>query len=150
MSTTFDHHDRVPLARCAHHPLYVFLIAAAVPLFLGALLSDIAYAYSYQVQWLNFASWLIAGGLVFGAVALVWASINLFSGQRAGALPIFFILLATWVGGFINALIHARDAWAAMPAALVLSVIVLVLASIAAWMVFARVRDGGVVAGGVA
>lgn len=64
------------------HPLHAFLLAGAVPLFLGAMLSDIAYTSSYQIQWINFASWLIAGGLVFGACALLWAIIDLFRADR--------------------------------------------------------------------
>ena len=37
------------------------LLGSTIALFLGALLSDLAYYRSYQVQWINFASWLIAG-----------------------------------------------------------------------------------------
>ena len=48
------------------HPLHAALLAGTVPLFLGALLSDIAYARTYEIQWANFASWLIVGGLVSG------------------------------------------------------------------------------------
>ena len=51
--------DRVP--RGTIHPFHALLLAGAVPLFLGALLSDITYARSYKIQWSNFASWLIAG-----------------------------------------------------------------------------------------
>ena len=45
------------------HPLHAILLAFPLPLFLGALLSDAAYRASFHVQWHNFASWLIAGGL---------------------------------------------------------------------------------------
>src|SRR4051812_21981676 len=55
------------------HPLHAFLLAASVPLFLGALLSDLTYFSSHEVQWKNFASWLIIGGLIFGGFALLWA-----------------------------------------------------------------------------
>jgi uncharacterized membrane protein len=123
------------------HPLHAFLRAATVPLFLGALLSDIAYFYSHQVQWLNFASWLIAGGLMFGAFALLWAIVDLFGKRRARALPAFVLVLATWIVGFIDALIHARDAWAVMPTGLVLSVLVVILAIAATWLGFASLRD---------
>ena len=93
-------------------------------MFLGALLSDFAYSSSYQIQWINFASWLIAGGLVFGGLALLWALIDLLRADRRGAARCvyFLLLLATWVLGFINALVHAKDAWATMPAGLILSV----------------------------
>lgn len=128
------------------HPLHAFLLAGAVPLFLGAMLSDIAYASSYQIQWSNFASWLIAGGLVFGACALLWAIIDLFRTDHLERFPLVYavLLLATWILGFINALVHAKDAWAVMPTGLVLSVIVAVLAGAATWVGFSSIRAGGV------
>jgi uncharacterized membrane protein len=127
------------------HPLHAFALAAAVPLFLGGMLSDIAYSSSYQVQWTNFASWLIAGGLVFCGLALLCALVDLFrADHRGGRLLVdSLLLLATWVLGFVNALIHARDAWASMPTGLVLSVIVVVLACLAAWVGFSSLRTGG-------
>ncbi|MBB3061701.1 DUF2231 domain-containing protein [Microbulbifer rhizosphaerae] len=127
------------------HPLHAFLLAGMVPLFLGAMLSDIAYAFSYQIQWINFASWLIAGGLVFGACALVWAVIDLFRADRLERFPLVYalLLLATWILGFINALVHAKDAWAIMPAGLALSVIVVVLAGAATWAGFSGIRARG-------
>ena len=41
------------------------------------------------------------------------------------------LLLATFVIGFINALVHAKDGWAAMPTGLMLSAVVVVLAATA-------------------
>lgn len=136
--------DRAP--QRAIHPLHAFVLAGAASLFLGALLSDVAYARSYQIQWSNFASWLIAGALVFGGIALLWAVVDLVTrvdrrGKRAVAY--FVLLLATWVLGFINALVHAKDAWAIMPTSLILSIIVAVLACAAAWIGLATVRPGG-------
>lgn len=129
----------------ALHPLHAFLLAGTVPLFLGAMLSDFAYSSSYQIQWSNFASWLIAGGLVFGACSLLWAIIDLFRADRRGGRPLVYalLLLAAWVLGFINALIHARDAWGGMPTGLVLSVIVTVLACAATWIGFSSLRARG-------
>lgn len=130
--------------RGALHPGHAFLLAATVPLFLGALLSDAAYASSYQMQWSNFASWLIAGGLVFGALALAWALVELLSSRRRGGRNLigFVLLLATWVVGFVNALVHAKDAWASMPAGLILSAIVTLLAIAATWIGFSGLRHG--------
>ena len=130
------------------HPVHAYFLAATTTLFLGALLSDIAYALSYQIQWINFASWLVAGGLVTGAVAVVFAIFGLFGARRRGRPAIIYLLLlaATWIIGFFNALVHAKDAWAAMPAALVLSVIATALALAASWLGFsayANVRTGG-------
>lgn len=127
------------------HPFHVFVLAGSVPLFLGALLSDVAYARSYQIQWSNFASWLIAGALVFAGLAMLWALIDIFRARQRNQREIlyFFLLLVTCVLGFINALIHARDAWAIMPASLVLSVIVALLVCAAAWVGLSTVRAGG-------
>ncbi|UVL69466.1 DUF2231 domain-containing protein [Pseudomonas sp. B21-031] len=122
------------------------LLAGGVPLFLGALLSDIAYFNSYQIQWSNFAAWLIAGGLVFCGLALLFALVNLIRAERKGgrATLYFVLLLATWVLGLINAFEHAKDAWAVMPSGLVLSVIVTALATAAAWTGLSNLRSGGV------
>lgn len=111
------------------HPVHAVLLAGTIPLFLGALLSDIAYYQSYQIQWSNFASWLIAGGLFFSGLALLCAIISLFRPERRRAPAVLYVLLllATWALGFINALVHAKDAWAMMPMGLILSVIVTVL-----------------------
>jgi len=65
------------------HPVHAFLLAASVPLFLGGLFSDLAYSSSYEIQWTNFASWLIAGALVFAGLALAWAFIDLLRADRA-------------------------------------------------------------------
>lgn len=114
----------------ALHPLHGVLLAGTVPLFLGVLLSDWAYVSSYQIQWNNFASWLIVGGLVFGGFALLWAIVNLVRADHRSGRAILYVvlLLAMWLLGFINALTHAKDAWASMPAGLILSVIVALLA----------------------
>ena len=119
------------------HPLHSILLAFPLPLFLGALLSDYAYWSSYQMQWANFSSWLIAGGLLVGGFALLWALIDLIrsgAARRTRAAVYFVVLLAMWVIGFVNALVHAKDAFAIMPEALFLSAAAAVLALVAAWM----------------
>jgi uncharacterized membrane protein len=123
--------------------MHAVLAFSALPLFLGALLSDWAYAASYQVQWTNFASWLIAGGLLFAGVALLWALVDtLLAGasRHRRSVTYLVLLLASFVLGFINALVHAKDAWAAMPAGLILSLIVFVLAAVASGFGLATVR----------
>ncbi len=126
-------------------PLHAMLLAGTVPLFLGALLSDIAYYNSFQIQWANFAAWLIAGGLLFAGLALLFALGNLIGAQRKAGRPVlyFLLLLVTWVIGLINAFEHAKDAWAVMPTGLVLSTVVAVLAVITAWLGLSNLRSGG-------
>ena len=119
------------------HPLNAILLAFPLPLFLGALLSDLAYWKSFNVQWANFSSWLIAGGLLVGGFALLWALIDLVrsgTARRSRAAIYFVVLLAMWVLGLVNAFVHGKDAFAIMPEALYLSAIVTLLALVAAWM----------------
>ena len=125
-------------------PLHGALLAGTVPLFLGALLSDIAYGQTYQIQWANFASWLIAGALVFCGFALLFALVNLVRAERKAGRPVayFLLLLGTWVLGLVNAFQHAKDAYAMMPAGLVLSAIVTVLAIVATWIGLTNLRSG--------
>lgn len=132
MATLSAHAHPRPL-----HPLHAIFLAFPLPLFLGALVSDLAYRSTFQIQWSNFSSWLIAGGLLVGAFALVWALVGLLRGGTAGkgrSIAYFIVLLAMWVLGLINAFVHAKDAWAVMPEGLVLSVIATLLALIAAWI----------------
>lgn len=129
------------------HPFHAILLAFPFPLFLGALLSDLAYWSTFQVQWINFSSWLIAGALLVGAFTLLWALIDLLrSGTARKGRPMvyFVVLLAMWGLGFLNALIHAKDAWATMPAGLYLSAIVALLALVAAWIGYSGFRVGEV------
>ncbi|RPD88428.1 DUF2231 domain-containing protein [Luteimonas sp. 100069] len=119
------------------HPLHMLLVTSAFPLFLGTLVADIAYAKTYQIQWTNFASWLLVGAMVFAVPALVWALVSLITPTaRTRARYIYVGLLAlTCVLGFLNSLVHAMDAWQKMPQALVWSV--LCVASIVATLWFA-------------
>lgn len=119
------------------HPLHAILLAFPLPLFLGALLSDFAYRASFHIQWANFSSWLIAGGLLVGGFAVLWALIDLVrsgTARRKRSAIYFVVLLAMWVLGFVNALVHSKDAFAIMPEALYLSTVVTVLALVAAWI----------------
>jgi uncharacterized membrane protein len=79
---------------------------------------------------------------VFGGLALLWAFIELFRAGQRGTVPVvyFLLLLAMWVLGFIDALVHAKDAWASMPAGLILSAMVAVLAIAATGLGFSSPR----------
>jgi len=134
-----------PYYRSTPGPLHAVLLAGTVPLFLGGLLSDIAYYKTYQIQWSNFASWLIAGGLLFCGLSLLFALVNLIRAERKAGRPVgyFLLLLATWVLGLVNAFEHAKDAWAVMPQGLALSVVVTLLACVAAWVGLTSLRSGG-------
>jgi uncharacterized membrane protein len=138
---------------CPVVAMHAVLASSSVPLFVGALLADWAYAETAQVQWTNFAAWLILGALVLAGLALVWGLIAVIGSARArgrrGASWYLGLLAATFLLGVVNALVHARDAWAAMPLGLVLSVIVLLLALAAAGLGLASARRSDAVPAGV-
>lgn len=116
----------------AGHPYSSLLLPVPVVCFTGALLTDIAYANSGgTLQWVNFSSWLIAAGLLFGVIAALLAIIDLArlpalrSPWGWGALG---LLIASLVIEFINSLVHARDGWTAVvPSGMILSAISAVL-----------------------
>lgn len=127
------------------HPVHAILLASALPLFLGALLSDWAYSTTFEVQWINFAAWLNAGALVFTGFALLWAVIDFFRadvGRDRSSILYVVMLLATFVIGFITALIHSKDAYATMPAGLMMSLITFLLCAAAVWLGFSTLRSG--------
>jgi uncharacterized membrane protein len=117
------------------HPLHVVLLVCSVPLFLGGLLADIAYARTYEVQWTNFAAWMIAGAMVFTGLALALWLLEAVRRSFRERHPLIGIGLSMviFVLGLFNSFMHARDAWASMPSGLVLSLIVTALAVAATW-----------------
>lgn len=122
----------------AIRPFHAVVVSGSVPMFLGAMLTDAAYAKTYEIQWNNFSSWLIVGGLVFAGVALVFAGFDFARARRSSSDTRWYavVLLFAWVAGFLNALMHARDAFASMPTGLVLSTITAALACMAVWLGF--------------
>lgn len=123
------------------HPLHGLLVSFAVALFPSAAITDLAYLQTAHIQWSNFSSWLIAGGLLMSGLALLWAVVGVIAARRTGRgkrLLVFLLLLgAAWVVGFFNALIHGRDAWASVTATgLLLSIVAAILALAAGWLGF--------------
>jgi len=122
----------------AIHPFHAVLLAGTIPLFLGALICDITYGRTFHIQWSNFASWLLVGGMIFTSLALIFAIVDLARAhRRARGIGLYTLLLvATWICGLLAAFWHARDAWAMMPGGLILSAITTVLACVATWLGF--------------
>lgn len=127
--------------RAAIHPFQAAVLAGAFPLFLGTLLADWAYYKSFQVEWSNFASWLVIGAMVFATIALLCAAVDLFRGR--GGVAYALVLAATWLLGLFDALRHARDAWAIMPGVLLQSSLATALSLLALWIGFSTLRVGG-------
>lgn len=125
----------------ALHPLHAVLLAFPVALFPGALLSDITYLNSAEMQWSNFAAWLITGALVFGALALLWALVSALRRRVGWAYPL--LLTGMWIAGLFNAFQHSHDAWSSVgTTGLVLSIVSSVLALLAGWTGYSTLRGG--------
>jgi uncharacterized membrane protein len=118
----------------ARHPICAILLPIPIVCFVGALLTDLAYQGSGgNLIWVNFSSWLIAAGLLFGALAGLVLLIDAIR-SRGGWLP-FGLLLAAWIVELVNSFVHARDGWTAVvPLGLILSVIAVVLILISGWL----------------
>lgn len=133
---TYDH-------RSPSNAIQGILLSFPVALFSTALASDIAYLKTSEIQLTNFASWAIAGALVFGGLVVAWALVDWLVKLRRpdsrSRLSYFVVLAAMWLIGLVNAFHHARDAWSSVGTAGVgLSVVTTVLALVAGWMFFSR------------
>ncbi len=118
----------------ARRPLYAMLLPIPIVCFIGALLTDLAYLGSDgNLQWLNFSSWMIAVGLLFGAIALVIAIVDTVRGRRSYLAVGLFA--AAWVVELLNALIHTRDGWTAVAGTgLILSIVGVLLILASGWL----------------
>jgi uncharacterized membrane protein len=125
---------RVTAISIDRRPVFSLLVPIPVICFIGAVLTDLAYQGSDgNFMWADFSSWLIAAGLLFGAIG---GAVLLIDSIRGGSWVSFLLLLAAWIAEFINSLVHARDGWTAVvPTGLILSVIgsLLILASGWTW-----------------
>lgn len=133
---------RYPSQATVHpHPIHGMLSAYPLAFFTGALVTDIIYANTAQMQWANFSIWLIAGGLLMGVIAAIAgigaALANRGQRRRGGGWLHGLLTLAMMALALLNAFIHSRDAWTSVvPTGLVLSIIVSVLAVVSSWMGF--------------
>ena len=131
-------------ARRTIHPVPAALLACSLSLFLGAWISDWAYAASYYVQWINFAAWLNAGAMVFLGLATAWTLVDFFRAdvrRDRGAALLLLLLLVAFILGLIAAFVHTKDTNAPMPEALVLDVLVFLLVLGATWLGFSAIRS---------
>lgn len=128
------------------HPLHGLLLAFPVALFTFALLTDIAYLQTAEIQWTNFSSWLIVGALLTGGMLLVWSIILAIAARRrAHRQPssIYAGLIAImWIAGLVNAFQHSQDGWSSVGVTgLILSIISAAFALTASCVAHRTVRE---------
>jgi uncharacterized membrane protein len=99
--------------------------------------TDLAYAASAEMMWLDFSSWLLLAGLIAGGLAgaLLLVELVRVGAARRGPFGLHFtLLLSAWIVEVLNSFIHARDGWTAVvPTGLALSVLAVLLALAAGW-----------------
>ena len=125
--------------RVAAHPLHTILAAFPIAFFTGAVVTDITYANTYEMQWANFSVWMITGGLVMfvlaGLAGIVDALWNRKRRLPRPGWPHSLGMLIVFVVEVFNALVHSRDAYTSvMPTGLILSVIGAVLVLVVSWI----------------
>jgi uncharacterized membrane protein len=123
----------------AGHPYSALFLPIPIVCFTGGLLTDVAYSNSGgNLQWLNFSCWLLAAGLLFGAVAAILMAIDLVRLRQLRTTlgwASFVVLIAVLILELINSFVHARDGWTAVvPIGLILSAIGSVLAMSHGWL----------------
>ena len=112
-------------------PIHAMLVPFPIACFTGAMLTDIVYSNSPEVQWANFSQWLLAFGLVMGVLAAIFGLIDFLAAGRARPRIGWFHMAGNAVMlvlAFFNNLVHARDGWTGIvPTGLTLSVITVLL-----------------------
>lgn len=119
-----------PRAVIAGVPIHAMIVPFPIACFTGAMLTDIVYARTAEIQWANFSAWLLAFGMLTGSLAALFGLIDFFRPgpkpaigwvHAVGNLAILAIVL-------VNNFVHARDGWTSvLPTGLTLSVITVLL-----------------------
>jgi uncharacterized membrane protein len=112
-------------------PIHAMLVPFPIVCFTGALLTDITYSNSPQVQWANFSEWLLAVGLIMGLLAAIFGLIDFLAAGRTRPRIGWFHLIGNAIVlllALINNFVHSRDGWTGVvPTGLTLSVVTFVL-----------------------
>ena len=136
----------------ASHPVLRILVSFPIACFCGALVTDIAYAWTTDMMWADFSAWLLAVGMILGVLAAIAGLVALVRGRRLGVRrPVWPMALGSVVvlalGGLDN-LVHSRDAWTSVvPLGLVVSALTVLVLLMTAWAGAAAspVRQGATV-----
>ena len=115
------------------------LVPFPIVCFVGALVTDIAYARTANLQWQYFSIWLLSAGLLMGGLAALAGLIDYFGDRRvrqARPATLHMILnISVMIVALVNAFVHSRDGWTAVvPTGLVLSGVTTVLLMVSAWL----------------
>jgi len=127
-----------PAALNVKYPIHPILIPVPIVCFIGALVTDVAYAVTAEMMWADFSSWLLAVGLIGGVLAAIAGLIDFFGNrlirQEAPAWPQLIGNLVVLALAFLNNLIHTRDAYTSVvPTGLILSIVTVLVLAVTVW-----------------
>ncbi|SAL05173.1 hypothetical protein AWB81_07049 [Caballeronia arationis] len=115
----------------------IFELLNPIPygLFVGTLIFDVTYMSTRNVFWGKGAAWLVTAGLIIAIVPRLVNLVHVWLRRRRRVSRIeridFWLNLAGIAVAIVNAFVHSRDAYAMVPDNVILSVITVVLLSIA-------------------
>ena len=137
--------------RMEGNPLHPLLASVPFTCFTGALLTDIAYWRSLNMQWANFSAWLLAAGLFVAVFAVIVALVDFLSDRRVRALGGAWMYAGgnalALVLAIVNSFIHSRDAYTSVvPTGLILSALTVLIMLVTGWMGWELVYHGRFVA----
>ncbi len=126
-------------ARIGGHPIHPMLVPFPIVCFVGALVTDLIYWGTAAGQWETFSIWLLTGGLIMAAFAVLAGLIDFVSSARirslAPAWPHVIGNALVVLLSIINAFVHSRDGYTAVvPTGLFLSALVVVLMAFTSWL----------------
>ncbi|MFO1037529.1 MAG: DUF2231 domain-containing protein [Geminicoccaceae bacterium] len=126
-------------ARIAGHPIHPMLVPFPIVCFIGALVTDIAYALTAEMMWTNFSAWLLAVGLAMGVLAAIAGLIDFASNERIREQgPAWAHMLGNagvLILALFNNFVHSRDAWTSVvPTGLILSAATVALMLVTGWL----------------
>lgn len=109
-----------PLLATINRVLWSFPIAG----FSLALIFDIAYLQTSNLQWLHFSEWLLFAGITAGGIAFFIGAIDFLVSRRRPSWPAVAFIVVALVLALVNNFVHTADGWTAvMPMGLTLSIL---------------------------
>jgi uncharacterized membrane protein len=138
-----------PVAQVAKHPIHPMLVPIPIVCFVGALVTDIAYAVTGEMMYANFSAWLLLVGIIFGVLAAIAGLIDFLGNrlirQQTAAWPHLIGNVAVLMLAFFNNMIHTRDAWTSVvPTGLILSILTVLILPVTGWLGWEMVYRRGV------
>jgi uncharacterized membrane protein len=130
-------------------PLHAMLVPIPLVCFCAALVTDIVYWQTAEMQWANMSAWLLLVGFIVALFAAVAGLIDFLYYEHARRLRAGWIHLlgnvTVLVLALIDNLIHTRDAYTSVvPSGLVVSCLIVLALLVTGWNGWAMVYRHGV------